>query len=487
MKNNTQTSRLATLLVPTAAGLSALLAPPAGAVEAILSVDSYVSASQPATNFGHAGALKVGSGNRALLRFDVASMLPAGTPASQVSKAVLNLWVNSITAAGSVEVSEVLAAWTETGVTDATVPSLGPAFLTKPVSLARRWLPIDVTAQVKAWLTDPTSNKGLLIAPAASAATTVVAFDSKENTATSHPARLEIVLAGPKGATGATGPAGPQGVQGATGAQGPKGATGVQGPTGATGATGPTGPTGPIGATGPQSTYAYTLVVGKNAGDGTGRTLTVPDYTSITAALASIPAGLYNNGICSARYLVKVLPGVYSERVTMKSCVDIEGSGELATTITSPGGTLYYASATVNGASAAELRFLTVENTGGYSLAYAIYNSGASLRLTHVTATASGGSSSNIGVENYSSSPVVMTDVTATALGGSNSYGVYNASSWTKIQRSTLSGGSYSVYNAGGTVRVGASQLSGSVYNGGTTACAASYNASFVALNASCQ
>jgi hypothetical protein len=454
MKKNTNKSfGLQIRGLSAAAGLGALLAPPAGAVDAILAVDSYVSTAHPAAKFGAAGTLKVGGGNRALVRFDVDSMLPTETIPDQVSKAVLKVWVNDIAKSNpkssAVDVAEVLSAWTEPGVTDATAPSVGPAFATKPVPMRGRWVPIDVTSQVKKWLTDPTTNFGLLIAPAAGAPDTIVAFDSKENTDTSHPARLEIVLAGPQGAQGSKGEQGPQGVpgpQGATGATGPQGATGATGPQGAAGPQGPVGATGPQGPAGSTSAYAYTLTVGNNANDNTGRTLAAPDFATITAALNKIP-NVYSNGACSARYLVKVLPGVYNERVTMKPCVDIEGSGELTTKITAPGGASYSAAAaTLIGANEVELRFLTVANTGGGAThAVGIYNQGASPRLTHVTATASGGTNSNSGVYNSSASPA-MTNVTATASGGEYSYGVSNSSASPAMTNvtATASGGEYS-------------------------------------------
>jgi hypothetical protein len=396
MKNNNLFSRLKTpFIIPAVAGLSTLLAPSAGAVEAILAVDSYVSASQPATNFGKAGALPVGNGNRALLRFDLASMLPAGTTAGQVSKAVLQVWVSGVTKSGSVAVSELLGSWTEPGVTEATLPGAGPAFATKAVSTAGRWVSIVVTSQVKKWLSTPSANNGLLIAPAASAPATAVSLDSKENTATSHPARLEIVLAGTLGGS-------------------------------------------------------YTLVVGKTSGDNTGRSqLAVPDFTTITAALNKIP-NVYSNGACSARYLIRVLPGVYSERVTMKPCVDIEGSGELTTKITAAGGANWdSASATLAGASEAELRFLTVENTGGAVYAIGIYNNGASPRLTHVTATAKGGSYYSAGVNNANASPA-MTHVTAAATGGGSfSFGVDNRDGSSPTMTNIAATGSGSTSNVG--------------------------------------
>jgi hypothetical protein len=479
MKNNNLFSRLKTPFIIPAAGLTALLAPSAGAVEAILAVDSYVSASQPATNFGKAGALPVGNGNRALLRFDLASMLPAGATAGQVSKAVLQVWVSGVTKSGSVAVSELLGSWTEPGVTEATLPGAGPAFATKAVSTAGRWVSIVVTSQVKKWLSTPSANNGLLIAPAASAPATAVSLDSKENTATSHPARLEIVLAGTLGGS-------------------------------------------------------YTLVVGKTSGDNTGRSqLAVPDFTTITAALNKIP-NVYNiggsgaTGTCSARYLVKVLPGVYNERVTMKPCVDIEGSGELTTTITAAGGNdedslvttdpaggAAGTDATVIGASQAELRSLTVENTGGANYSVGIFNMGESLRLSNVTVTAGESSYRSYGVYNFYFATLTMTNVTVTAIGGRlGSYGVFNYhnsslamtnvdtratafgsttagvwnsdSSSASIERSSLhgvSGQSIRSYLSS-TAQVGASQLDGLASG---AVCGASYNASFVMLNASCQ
>ncbi|MBL8222946.1 MAG: collagen-like protein [Bryobacterales bacterium] len=84
-------------------------------------------------------------------------------------------------------------------------------------------------------------NDGLAIL-GSSGQSTALFFDSKENTATSHPAELDITLAGPAGPTGATGPQGIQGIQGVAGATGARGATGPMGPQGAQGTQGPTGP-----------------------------------------------------------------------------------------------------------------------------------------------------------------------------------------------------------------------------------------------------
>jgi hypothetical protein len=63
---------------------------------------------------------------------------------------------------------------------------------------------VDVTAQARQWVSNPGSNFGLALAPAPSAPGTVAFFDSKENTATGHVARLDLTLSdqGPQGLPG---------------------------------------------------------------------------------------------------------------------------------------------------------------------------------------------------------------------------------------------------------------------------------------------
>ncbi len=163
-----------------------------------------------------------------------------------------------------------------------------------------------------------------------------------------------------------------------------------------------------------QQKYDNVVVVAKSGGD----------YTTIGAALTAISDAAATN-----RYLVWVAPGVYTESVTMEPYVDIQGAGELVTKITYQGsGTT--AGGTVIGADNAELRFLTVENTGGNTYAIAINNTSASPRITHVTCIASGGASGNYGVRNTTGSPV-MTHVLISipASGVATAFGVYNLTS----------------------------------------------------------
>ena len=155
--------------------------------------------------------------------------------------------------------------------------------------------------------------------------------------------------------------------------------------------------------------YAHVLVVAKSGGD----------YATITSALNSIT----DNG-ASSRYLVWVAPGVYAEAVTMKPYVDIQGAGEDVTTIRSAGnstGTV----ATVKGASNAEIRYLTVQNTGGDSYAIAFLNDSAAPRLSHVILSSSGATSVNTGMYSANGSAPTTDDVRVLVSGSATNQGVF--------------------------------------------------------------
>ena len=168
------------------------------------------------------------------------------------------------------------------------------------------------------------------------------------------------------------------------------------------------------------TTYGGSIVIGGNYTDIGTIVIVSPkpgdtpqaNGTALLNNLAEITADVNNP------YLIKLGPGIYdigTSSLQMKQYVDMEGSGENTTIIT--GHIDSYTSGVVQGASNAEIRFLTVRNTGGGSYAIAIYNTSASPKITNVTASASGGRCNNYGVYNNSSSPT-MTNVTASASGG---------------------------------------------------------------------
>ncbi len=253
------------------------------AQQATLVGDAHVSSMQPTVNAGGLSNLNVGGGYTALVQFDL-GVLPAGTTAAQVTRAVLKVYCNRVNTPGTVAVQTVGSAWSEGSVTYATLPTLGATVETGSVSSAGEFVTFDVTATVQSWVSGVAANDGLALSSTGAS----VQFDSKENIQTGHAPELEIALAvgsagggspgatgatgatgvtGATGATGATGVAGLPGVTGATGVAGDKGATGatgagVAGATGATGAVGATGLPGATGAAGPQGVIGATGVTG---------------------------------------------------------------------------------------------------------------------------------------------------------------------------------------------------------------------------------
>ena len=187
---------------------------------------------------------------------------------------------------------------------------------------------------------------------------------------------------GVKGDVGATGSQGIQGLQGskgegAAGPQGLKGDTGAdgsQGPQGSTGATGATGPLGPEGLRGPAgSTNIQNVIYVAKSGAA---------YTSIQAAIDSI-----SNAEAANPYLVWIAPGVYSERVTLKPYINLEGAGEHLTKITQPGNKDLPGTIKLTGNT--ELRFLTVEAINGTSPTAIYHDTTEPTWFTNITVIAS--------------------------------------------------------------------------------------------------
>jgi hypothetical protein len=179
------------------------------------------------------------------------------------------------------------------------------------------------------------------------------------------------------------------------------------------------------------------------------------DYTDPVTAMTDVSSWC---GIPSPTNpcLLKIMPGVYdigTNAVVTSNYVDIEGSGENITKIRGNIDNIG-AGVLVSIGDNIEIRSLTVENTGGGTHAIAIKNND-SLKMTSVTAIASGGTN-NCGVYNYNHASPIMVNVTAIGSGGSDrNYGVKNfRSSPTMINvKATGSGGpaggtnSYGVYN----------------------------------------
>ena len=245
------------------------------------------------------------------------------------------------------------------------------------------------------------------------------------------------------------------------------------------------------------------------ADDGTG------DFLLLSTALASI-----TDASASNPYVVRIAPGEYTETATvaLKTYVAVEGSGQGFTTITCECASDSYdaSSATVSaGNIVAEIRHLTINNTGGDSVSIGVGTEDVvdgSVSMLHVTATGTGGTNNNYGVRNESSSPS-MTDVTATGTGGTISYGVYNyssspsmtnvtatatggtnnrgvannSSSSPSVRSSSIAGDDYSIYNSvTSSAQVADTMLDGTVTAGGGLTCVGAYDETFAAFDSSC-
>jgi hypothetical protein len=192
------------------------------------------------------------------------------------------------------------------------------------VSTPGQYLTVDVTAQVRNWVTGAAPNQGIVVKPAELNPTTSVALDAKESTTTSHPAYLDILVAsigpsgaigntGATGATGATGPTGNTGAAGATGPPGPQGATGAMGssgPAGATGPAGPTGVTGPSGPSGPAGASGPVGPSGPKGASGANGSTGAQGATGATGATGPTgPAGPYARIFNPNAQLISYPPG----------------------------------------------------------------------------------------------------------------------------------------------------------------------------------
>ncbi|OYY93889.1 MAG: hypothetical protein B7Y41_09330 [Hydrogenophilales bacterium 28-61-23] len=306
-------------------GLCALAPLSAAALEAVLTDDVHLSSASPASNYGALPTLNVSPSAQALLQFDLGA-LPAGTLPEQIAKATLHVWVNKVGAAGEIEVAQITSDWGEKTVTQNSAPGIHIPAASVLVAQAGQWASMDLTGTVKQWVEYPASNFGLALAPALSSPATTVFLDSKENTATSHPARLEIVLAGPRGEIG------PMGLQGPKGDMGPQGANGAPGATGATGlqgAIGPEGATGPQGATGAQGPSGVVAIAAWN-GQATAVTLSNTSYTFV-GPTATLTATSSAQRITTAGSLTFVPSATTSLRV------DICYRSSTGTTLQTPG------------------------------------------------------------------------------------------------------------------------------------------------------
>ncbi len=220
------------------------------------------------------------------------------------------------------------------------------------------------------------------------------------------------------------------------------------------------------------------------------RTLTVsPGATPTDSGTKLLNAMASITPTQASPWLIRLEPGVYdlgSSYLALKPYINVEGSGELLTIISS---SVEAANPPVSGTvvmtTSTEIRFVTVTNSSNSPAVY-VPDGATNVQIFRTGLT--GGNNGYGLFSNASSGVVSVTNSTLT--GGNDGYGFYNDSSGAvTVTTSTITGGNIGLYNSfNGSVKVGASQLSGNFAPvNGTAQCAASYDGStMMVLSSSC-
>jgi hypothetical protein len=168
------------------------------------SADAYTNTASPSTNYGAQKLLNVDNPSETTyIQFDLSS-IPEGYTSSNIAKATLKLYVNTVVTAGSFNVDYVNGSWSESTISANQSPALGTTIAASiPLTKGELhdYILIDVTAAVGAWLSGTQPNDGIALVGNSPFNAT---FDSKENTTNSHPPELDIVFASGAG-SGITG------------------------------------------------------------------------------------------------------------------------------------------------------------------------------------------------------------------------------------------------------------------------------------------
>ncbi len=179
----------------------------------------------------------------------------------------------------------------------------------------------------------------------------------------------------------------------------------------------------------PGSEYQNVVVVAKSGGD----------YDSVQAAVDSVGDASAGNA-----YLVWVAPGVYSETVTMKPYVHLQGAGQEATVVTSTASNNVTTPtlATLVLTHHVSLRDLTVGNSGAVTLSVALLALDGTTQtlVADVTARAMGNGIHNCAILlDGNGTDLTLQNVTALAENGSYNFGLHNKND----PIATLRGGSF--------------------------------------------
>lgn len=196
------------------------------------------------------------------------------------------------------------------------------------------------------------------------------------------------------------------------------------------GGAGTVGPTGPVGPAGPMGPIGIGVQGGQGAtgasGVGASTTLVSPAGTTILSGTALVSA---MTAACAQplKWLVKIGPGTYDlgpgEELDLCLHVDVEGSGEGVTIITSQA----FTTVSSVGGAVGELRYVTIENIRTGSNSNGAIMNASDWTFRHVTVKANSdsvaiGIASGVGLGTMDHVTLVATGVNA-AVGVSSSAG----------------------------------------------------------------
>jgi hypothetical protein len=196
--------------------------------------------------------------------------------------------------------------------------------------------------------------------------------------------------------------------------------------------------------------FPSSVLPASRAGDPYTHTVIVhPDPDPLVAGENLIRAlEAISNPSAANPYLVKIEPGIYdlgAGSLYLRPYIDVEGSGEGVTTITSSVPTGF---GTVVGADNSELRFLTVKNTGeAGQQVVALFSERASPRYSHLRVVVSGGAENQ--AIHISNGAPVLDHVVASATGGGTAIGVMNLNAALTVSGSTFSAADATGANTG--------------------------------------
>lgn len=179
---NILTKSIITLTALAATGLHAEVFPIAEDTFGTIAKGTILKAS------GAAKSVTVSSKTKAYIGFDVAG---SGIAASSVTNARLTVYIARASKTGNLYLANALGAFSET-FADKSIPMPTDAIISTTAltdAASREYVTFDVTNQVKAWLANPSSEHGFVLAADDTLAVTIA---TKEGAGTGHPAILEV-------------------------------------------------------------------------------------------------------------------------------------------------------------------------------------------------------------------------------------------------------------------------------------------------------